>query len=80
MYLVGTVYNFCRVHASLRVEQRYQQRRWQERIPAIAAELTEHVWSVAELLWCCPLTVDYTGTLRHHRTQSCNHCVLALLA
>jgi hypothetical protein len=31
-------YNFCRVHASLRVT------------PAMEAGLTDHIWSVAELL------------------------------
>jgi hypothetical protein len=47
-------YNFCRIHASLRGQT-----------PAIAAGLTDHVWSVIELLtetgqvgeekWICPL-------------------------
>jgi hypothetical protein len=47
-------YNFCRVHKSLRGET-----------PAMAARLTDHVWSIAELLtesgqigsekWMCPL-------------------------
>ena len=54
MYLVGAVYNFCREHASLRVEQPDQYRRWQERTPAITAGLTDHVWTVAELLWWRP--------------------------
>ncbi len=54
MDLVGAVYNFCREHASLRVEQPDQYRRWQERTPAITAGLTDHVWTVAELLWWRP--------------------------
>ncbi|MGA9777575.1 MAG: hypothetical protein WBS33_04825 [Verrucomicrobiia bacterium] len=47
-------YNFCRVHKSLHGET-----------PAMAARLTDHVWSIAELLtesgqigsekWICPL-------------------------
>jgi hypothetical protein len=47
-------YNFCRVHHSLRGET-----------PAMAARLTDHVWTIAELLtesgqvgaekWICPL-------------------------
>ena len=47
-------YNFCRVHKSLQGET-----------PAMAARLTQHVWSIAELLtesgqvgsekWICPL-------------------------
>ena len=51
MYLVGCLYNFCTVHASLR--QRAPAgggRKWQQRTPAMAAGLTDHCWSVAELL------------------------------
>lgn len=51
MYLVGTVYNFCRGHDSLRVPVAGPgRRRWRERTPAMAAGLTDHVWSVDELL------------------------------
>ncbi|MCD4738339.1 MAG: hypothetical protein K8R89_03655 [Anaerolineae bacterium] len=53
VYLVGTVYNFCAYHDSLRVELRLpqQRRRWLRRTPAIAAGITDHLWSVGELLW-----------------------------
>jgi transposase-like protein len=44
MYLVGTVYNFCTVHASLTLEG-------QRRTPAMAAGITDQVWTVGELLW-----------------------------
>lgn len=44
MYLVGTLYNFCMVHESL-----YTQADG-KRTPALAAGITAHVWSVAELL------------------------------
>jgi len=40
MYLLGTVYNFCTPHASLAGGQ----------TPAMAAGITDHVWSVGELL------------------------------
>lgn len=52
VYLVGTVYNFCTYHKSLRVELRlpYGRRRWLKRTPAIAAGITDHLWSVDELL------------------------------
>ena len=43
MYLVGTVYNFCTVHASLTTAQ-------ERRTPAMAAGLTDHCWTVEELL------------------------------
>jgi hypothetical protein len=51
MWLVGTVYNFCRAHRSLRLvgSRAAQKRRWIERTPAQAAGLTDHRWSVYEL-------------------------------
>jgi transposase-like protein len=45
MYLVGALYNFCTMHASLRLVT------GQDQTPAMAAGLTEHCWSVGELLW-----------------------------
>ena len=52
MWLIGTVYNFCRVHRSLRLAESgaAEHRRWVERTPAQAAGLTEHRWSLYELL------------------------------
>lgn len=44
MYLVGTLYNFCSVHGSLR------QADGRGRTPAMAASITDHVWRVSELL------------------------------
>jgi hypothetical protein len=38
MFWMGTVYNFCRVHTML------------QGTPAMAADLSDHVWSVDELL------------------------------
>ena len=54
MYLVGAAYNLCREHANLRVEQPAERCRWSERTPAMAAGLTDHAWTVAELLWWRP--------------------------
>ncbi len=51
MWLIGTVYNFCCWHRSLRLENSGAvQRRWIERTPAQAAGLTDHRWSPYELL------------------------------
>ena len=55
MYLAGSVYNFCTLHRSLAVAlivvgRRGEQRRWVGRTPAMAASLTDHCWSVRELL------------------------------
>ena len=38
VYLVGCVYNFCHVHATL------------SGTPAMAADLTDHIWSIDELI------------------------------
>lgn len=51
MYLVGSVYNFCAAHRSLRQEQAAGLgRKWREQSPAMAAGLTDHQWTVSELL------------------------------
>ncbi len=50
MWLVGALYNFCTTHESLRLRCESSPHRWQERPPAMAAGLTDHWWSVKELL------------------------------
>ncbi len=51
MYLVGTAYNFCWPHTSLRLRALGGAgRKWQEQTPAMAAGLTDHCWSLHELL------------------------------
>ncbi|MDQ2938593.1 MAG: hypothetical protein M3R67_14000, partial [Acidobacteriota bacterium] len=50
MYLIGTVYNFCTPHASLRLAAPGAGLRGMQRTPAMAAGITDHCWSVRELL------------------------------
>ena len=54
MYLIGTAYNFCTCHRSLRIRRRGRPdragHRWHWRTPAMAAGLTDHRWSMHELL------------------------------
>jgi IS1 family transposase len=50
MYLIGTVYNFCTPHASLRLTKTRAEGACVERTPAMAARITDHGWSVRELL------------------------------
>lgn len=54
MYLVGTLYNFCTEHDSLRIRRLGRPdklgHRWHQRTPAMAAGLTDHRWTVHELL------------------------------
>jgi hypothetical protein len=52
VFLLGTVYNFCRVHSSLK-----------HSTPAMAAHLTDHVWSVSELLWVRPRLCFLSSTV-----------------
>lgn len=44
------VYNLTRPVKSLRVEVNNGQRRWQSRSAAMAAGLTDHVWTIEELM------------------------------
>jgi len=50
--LEDAFYNFTRPVKTLRVEvsNPSKQARWQQRTPAMAAGLTDHVWTVRELL------------------------------
>ena len=53
MWLLGTTYNFCRPHRSLRQHlglHTAPARRWSDRTPAQAAGLTDHPWSIHDLL------------------------------
>jgi transposase-like protein len=51
MYLVGCAYNFCWVHDSLRVAAAPTDRlKWRDRTPAMAAALTDHQWTMRELM------------------------------
>ena len=52
MYVLGCLYNFCTYHHGLRrkLSVGTYGHRWVKRTPALAAGLTDHVWSVQELL------------------------------
>jgi transposase-like protein len=52
MYLVGSFYNFCDYHHSLRLKLSVGSfgHHWVQRTPAIAAKLTDHRWTPTELL------------------------------
>jgi transposase-like protein len=51
MWLVGGAYNFCWDHDSLRHEAPGgTSRKWLERTPAMAASVTDHRWTMGELL------------------------------
>ena len=54
--LYHTYYNFCLLHTSLRLPLPQPEathgtaKRWQPRTPAMAAGLTDHVWTLREVL------------------------------
>jgi len=50
MYLIGSVYNFCTFHRSLRLLNRRAGKKWSPRTPAMAAGITDHCWTIQELL------------------------------
>ncbi len=50
MFLVGTAYTFVWPHDGLRLRTTGPGPRWQERTPAMAAGLTDHPWTMDDLL------------------------------
>lgn len=51
LYLVGCTYNFSQYHASLRLPlPSTGERLWQPQTPAMAAGLTDHRWTMEEIL------------------------------
>jgi transposase-like protein len=46
MFLMGCIYNFCTEHKSLRLPGVIGGHKWIPRTPAIAAGLTDHIWTV----------------------------------
>jgi len=52
------VYNLARSLRTLRLEDRNAGHRWLPRSPAMVAGLTDHVWTVKELLWTVVFPVN----------------------
>jgi transposase-like protein len=70
VYLVGCVYNFCWAHDSLRVPGPPEGgRKWVGRTPAMAAGLTDHVWSLAELLACRVVPEEWKAPRKQPRRR-----------
>ena len=46
-WFAGANYNFCRPHRGLRVQE---DGRWQSRTPAMAAKLSDHIWTLQEFM------------------------------
>lgn len=57
--LEDAYYNLVRPHKSLRLEIKdHPVRRWLPRTPAMASKLTDHIWSVKELLTYVPVPIN----------------------
>lgn len=69
MYLVGTVYNFCVPHHSLRLPIWLSERRkhWVQRTPAMATGLTDHIWTIEELVTFKVPPIPYVPPKRRGR-------------
>ena len=52
------VYNLVQSVKTLRIEVNHGVQKWVQRSPAIAAGLTDHRWSIRELLTCVPLPTN----------------------
>jgi hypothetical protein len=52
------IYNFARPLKTLRCEIHLQGKRWLQASPAMAAGLTDHIWSIHELLMLIPLPTN----------------------
>jgi len=59
--LEDAYYNLVRSHKSLRLEVNQPNRRWQQRTPAMASTLTDHIWTVKELFLRVPVPIPKTG-------------------
>lgn len=79
LYLIGTVYNFCTNHESLRVPLYVGssgRRHWVLRTPAMAAGITNHRWTVQELLsYRVPLTC-WIPPKRRGRISNATKCLI----
>jgi len=72
MWLVGCAYNFCWVHESLRLRA-IGGRKWLERTPAMAAGLTDHVWTLEGILRYPVPPRARTGTSTPRRGRKRDH-------
>ena len=72
MWLVGGSYNFCTYHQSLRERASADALcKWQERTPAMAAGLSDHRWTLKELLFYQVPPPAWVAPKRRGRPPKC---------
>jgi transposase-like protein len=73
MWLVGGSYNFCTYHQSLRERAPTgAYYKWEERTPALAAGLTDHRWTLKELLLYQVPPPPWVAPKRRGRPAKCS--------
>jgi transposase-like protein len=79
MYLIGTVYNFCSYHKSLRLPIYLPGNRhhWVRRTPAMAAGITDHPWTVEDLLCFQTPIPPWTPSKRRGRPSNATKALVA---
>ena len=77
MYLIGTVYNFCAPHASLRRAGVTTSTSGGARTPAMAAGITDHGWTVQELLSYHVPPPQWTPPKQRGRPSRALQCLVA---
>ena len=79
MYLIGTVYNFCSYHSSLRLPIYLPRNRphWVGRTPAMAAGITDHLWTVEDLLCFQTPIPPWTPPKRRGRPSNATQALIA---
>lgn len=79
MYLIGTVYNFCSYHKSLRLPIYLpgDGHRWVGRTPAMAAGITDHLWTVEDLLCFQTPIPRWTPPKRRGRPSNATKALVA---
>ncbi len=73
MYLLGCTYNFCWPHHELSrstPDAETGKRSWEARTPAMASGLTDHVWSVFELMRYKIAPAAWTAPKRRGRPRT----------
>ena len=76
MWLVGGSYNFCTFHQSLRAPGPPDARcKWQQRTPAMAAGLSDHRWTLKELLLYQVPPPPWVAPKRRGRPPKCTERV-----
>jgi transposase-like protein len=72
MWLMGTSSNFCTYHQSLRERAaRGASYKWEERTPAMAAGLSDHRWTLSELLMYQVPPPPWVAPKRRGRPPKC---------